>query len=637
MVHTMKTPIRSHRSDHGAVAPAAADGCGGFRRFPPRSLLLVLVAFGLLANHPRAASPEFDQWADTFTAEWVRLNPQVATRTQYFSDAGADAEQDTLDRQLGLSNQWGAFYGTKAKQTAAALARRGLDELAGLPRDALSPTQRTSAAIIEWTLENVIAGAGFPQHDFIFHQFGGFQLSLVDFLTATHPIRRGRDAENYLARLGLVAERIHEVIAEARTAAHAGFIPPRFILERTIEQLDRFLAAAPAENPLVRTFDTRMQALGSAVSPTERTAWVAAAEQEVRTSVLPAYRQTRDTLAEQLPLATNDAGLWRLPQGAAAYQQALKTSTTTSLTAEEIHAIGLREVARLESEMEKIFDELGYHDGALQERYEQLNAKLVPPAEPDPRPAIIAQIKAVIDEAERRSVSDFDLRPRAPVTVQREPAFSEASAAARYTPPAPDGSKPGIYWVPLADFSPRNTWLGAALKSTAYHEAVPGHHFQIAIQQEAEDLPRYRKLGIFGLNSAYLEGWALYAERLAAENGWYQGDRVGELGYLHLQLFRARRLVVDTGLHAKRWTRQQGIDYGFTPAETERYIVWPGQACSYMVGQLRIMELRERARAALGSKFSRQQFHNVILRGGSMPLDVLAREVEAWVAEQTSR
>jgi uncharacterized protein (DUF885 family) len=176
------------------------------------------------------------------------------------------------------------------------------------------------------------------------------------------------------------------------------------------------------------------------------------------------------------------------------------------------------------------------------------------------------------------------------------------------------------------------TWLGSALKSTAYHEAIPGHHFQIAIQQESTDLPRYRKLGIFGFNSAYIEGWALYAERLAAENGWYEGDLPGQLGYLQLQLFRARRLVVDTGLHAKKWSRQQVIDFGFTPTETERYIVWPGQACSYMIGQLQILKLRDKAQAALGNKFSIKEFHNVVLRGGSVPLAVLEQDIDAWIA-----
>jgi uncharacterized protein (DUF885 family) len=170
------------------------------------------------------------------------------------------------------------------------------------------------------------------------------------------------------------------------------------------------------------------------------------------------------------------------------------------------------------------------------------------------------------------------------------------------------------------------------MKSTAYHEAIPGHHFQVAIQLESNELPRYRKLGVFGSNSAFGEGWGLYGERLAEENGWYDDDLTGQLGFLQLQLFRARRLVADTGLHAKHWTRQQVIDYGFTEAETDRYIVNPGQACSYMIGQLKILELREKARQALGTKFSIKEFHNVVLRGGSVPLDVLAQEIDAWVA-----
>ena len=289
-------------------------------------------------------------------------------------------------------------------------------------------------------------------------------------------------------------------------------------------------------------------------------------------------------------------------------------------------------MARLETEMDKVLNELGFKEGSIQERSEQLNASLQLPAEPDPRPLLIERVKQVVADAERRSESDFDLRPKAPVTVKREPTFSENAAAAHYTDPAPDGSVPGIYWIPLADLSPRVTWLGSSLKSTAYHEAIPGHHFQIAIQQESTELPRYRKAGIFGFNSAYVEGWALYAERLAAENGWYEGDLPGQLGYLQLQLFRARRLVVDTGLHAQKWTRQQVIDYGFTPTETERYVVWPGQACSYMIGQLKILELREKARNALGPKFSMKEFHNVVLRVGSVPLAVLEQDVDAWIA-----
>jgi uncharacterized protein (DUF885 family) len=287
--------------------------------------------------------------------------------------------------------------------------------------------------------------------------------------------------------------------------------------------------------------------------------------------------------------------------------------------------------------MDDILKELGYADGTIAARVERLNGTLTLPADPDPREEILAQLDDIVKDAERRSAAVFDLRPRSPVIVKREPAFSEKSAAAHYTQPAPDGSQPGIYWAPLADLSPHVPWLGIGLKSTAYHEAIPGHHFQLAIQQESTDLPRFRKLGAFGYDPAFAEGWALYAEQLCAENDWYAGDLPARLGYLQMQLFRARRLVVDTGLHELQWTRQQAIDYGFTVAEIERYVVWPGQACSYMIGRLRILELRERAKAALGKDFSIKEFHNLVLSGGTLPLDILASEVDCWIESQRSR
>ena len=533
---------------------------------------------------------------------------------------------------MTLGGAFGQTFGVKAAQQRAALARQGLAALAAYPEATLTPAQRTSAAVIKWTLEDAVAGAEFASQRFVFEQFGGLHLGLVNFLTTVHPIRNARDAENYLARLALVAPRIDEGIAEAKAAAAAGIIPPRFVLQRVIEQLDGFIAVKPADNVFVTSFVKRVAALDPSVAPEAGSNLEAFALNEVRTHVIPAYARVRALLAEQLTHATDDAGVWRLPQGAAYYANNLASLTTTQLTPAEIHAIGLREVTHLETEIEAILQQLGYKDGTIQARIEQLNAKLNPPAEPDPREALVAKVEALVHDAERRSADVFDLRPKSPVTVKREPAFSEKSAAAHYSPPAPDGSKPGIYWLPLPDLNPRTTWLGTGLKSTAYHEAVPGHHFQIAYQQESFELPRYRKLGVFGFNSAYTEGWALYAERLAAENGWYDGDLPGKLGYLNLQLFRARRLVADTGLHDLKWTRQQVIDYGFTSAETERYIVWPGQACSYMIGQLRILELREKAKATLGPKFSIKKFHNLILRGGSMPLDVLASEVDHWIA-----
>jgi uncharacterized protein (DUF885 family) len=592
------------------------------------SFVVFLALLWFAAANVHAAAPSFDDWSEGFAAEWVRARPQFATRAQYFSGA----EQDAVDRQLSLTGGFGNTYGLSAAQAAAKLAQSGLTELRHFPVADMTPQQRTSAAVIDWTLQNAIRRAEFAQNRLVFDQFDGLQVALVTFMTTTHPIRNRRDAENYLARLALVGPLIDQGVDEAKAAAVAGIIPPRFIIERVIDQLNQFTAISPADNVFVTTFDTRLAALGAALPPVERANFVAAAEKETRETVLPAFARIRTMLEEQLPKATDDAGVWRLPRGDAFYAQALNTSTTTTLSADEIHAIGLREVARIEAAMDVILKRLGYPDGSVKDRYEKFNATLQLPVEPDPRPILVARADAIVQDAARRSVTVFDLRPNAPVTVKREPTFSERGAAAHYSAPAPDGTLPGIYWIPLADLGPKVTWLGAGMKSTAYHEAIPGHHFQVAIQLESNELPRYRKFGVFGSNSAFGEGWGLYGERLAEENGWYDDDLTGQLGFLQLQLFRARRLVADTGLHAKHWTRQQVIDYGFTEAETDRYIVNPGQACSYMIGQLKIVELREKAKQSLGTKFSIKEFHNVVLRGGSVPLDVLAQEIDAWVA-----
>ncbi len=470
-------------------------------------------------------------------------------------------------------------------------------------REQISPrSKRTSAAIVQWNAEDAIANAGFAQHRYIFNQFSGLHVMSVQFLASSHPIRNERDVENYLARLACIAPCLDKGIAEARDAAAAGIVPPRFILERTIEQLDGLTTGAPAEHVLVAGLARRMAALDDFPESRARVL-LAAAEAEVRDRVVPALERVRAMLVDQTPGASDVAGVWRLPNGAAFYARELASATRSSLSPQEIHALGLREVARIEREMDGILKELGYPDGTIQSRVSRLNETLQLPTDPDPRDGVVAELNAVVQDAERRSEAAFDLRPESPVTVRREPAFSEKSAAAHYTPPAPDGSQPGVYWVPLADLSSNVAWLGIGLKSTAYHEAIPGHHFQLAIQQESAELPRFRKLGAFGYDPAFAEGWALYSEQLADENGWYANDLPGRLGYLQMQLFRARRLVVDTGLHQMQWTRERAIDYGFTAAEIERYIVWPGQACSYMIGRLRIVELRERARKALGARF----------------------------------
>ena len=569
-----------------------------------------------------APGATFEAWSEQFVQEWVRSAPQLATRSQDFSGD----EQDALDRQLTMVGEWGNPYGVSAATERAALARRGLDELRRFPASSLPPSLRTSAALLEWALDEAVRAPEFATHVYVFDQFGGLQLELINNLTQTHPIRNRRDIENYLARLALVASVLDKGIAEAQSATAQGILPPRFILERTVQQIDGFLANAPRTNVFVSSLDNRIGLLGDAIASADRATFVAAAEQTTADAVIPAFRRVRDLLAGQLPAATDAAGVWRLPRGDAFYARALRTFTTTALTADEIHAIGLKEVARIEGEMDAILRQLGYTRGTVNERYARLNASLQPKGT-DPRPGILADNERWLRDAERRAADTFDLRPKAPVEVRREPAFSEKTAAAHYTDPAPDGSRPGVFWLPL----PGPPYLVLRRRSLVHHEAVPGHHFQLALQQEMTGLPRFRRRGVVGAGSAFVEGWGLDAERVADESGWFEGDPHSRLGYLESMLFRARRLVVDTGIHAKRWTRQQAIDYGINAQEVERYVVWPGQACSYMVGQLRIVALREKARAALGNRFSIKEFHNLVLRTGDVPLEILAREVDDWI------
>ena len=560
----------------------------------------------------------FDSWADKFAEDWVRLSPQLATTTQYFSGA----EQARLDRELTPLT---AAHRKKSVDMARAGLKR-LDEFNAAPLDA---TQKISAAVMRWSLQNVIANEQFEDYNWVFSQFSGVQVSLVNFMTNTHPLRNAQDVDSYLARLDQVGMRMDEALVRARGAAAKNLIPPRFILERGQFQVDHFLKPAAAENVLVTTLAQKTAELKD-LSPEARTRAIARATAIVEQKIRPAYTRVQGFMAEVHPKTGDVAGISRLPNGAAAYKRAIENFTSTQLTADEIHAIGLREVARIEAEMDKHLRALGLEEGGIEARMKQLDARFQPKGEEDPRPSIIARYNEMVRDAERRSAPLFNLKPRAPVDVRRVPPLTEPSAAAHYTLPAPDGSRPGIFWVPLRG----PTFDMIRMRSLSYHEAVPGHHFQLAIQQELTGLPKFRSQRIFSGGSAHSEGWALYTERLAVEQGWYEGDVPGLLGALGSELFRARRLVADTGLHTKGWTRQQAIDYGMGVQETERYVVWPGQANAYMIGMLRILELREKAQRELGDKYSLPAFHDLVLGAGSVPLDVLGQLVDDWIAQQ---
>jgi len=588
-----------------------------------RSVLALLLLVSLPASATlirgdlRAQSRSIDEFFDGFTAEWVRLSPNQATATRYFSGP----EQDALETQLTpVTREW--------RGRRIALARRGLAELAAFDRARLGDTRRVSADLMKWQLEVVVEGEKYQDLAFPLEQFGGVNVELPNQLTIVHPLNTEKDAANYVARLGQVASRMGEAAAEAAALAEKRLVPPRFIVSATITQMEQFISTLPAQNPFVSVFNDRMAA-ASGISAATRERLRAEAERITESQIYPAWRTALGVLRPLQGSASDVAGLSRFPGGADAYAYHLRRFTSTTLTADEIHQIGLREVARIEGEMDAILKQLGRSQGSVRARIEQLEKDLAYPPTDAGRTQIMADLDGIIRDAQQRSTTLFDKTPRAPVVARPFPKFREANAAANYTAPARDGSRPGTFQIPL-----RPSYMTKfAERTLVYHETIPGHHFQIALELENDANPRFRQIRAFGGISALTEGWALYAERLAAESGWYDGDPEGRLGQLDAALFRARRLVVDTGIHTKGWTRQQAIDYGIEASEIERYVVNPGQACAYMLGQLKIVEMRDKARAALGSRFNPKAFHNAVLMTGTVPLTILEQQVDRYIAE----
>jgi uncharacterized protein (DUF885 family) len=418
-----------------------------------------------------------------------------------------------------------------------------------------------------------------------------------------------------------------------------GVVLPPSLLEKSIIVLDDTIRPAPAESPLVTTFVERMKKAGNIDAATQaklRDAAIAA----VTTGVYPAYQRMREALVAERPKTAGvAAGVGRLPDGAAYYQAMLKQFTTTDYTAEEIHALGLAEVARIQAEMDALLASQGFTEGTVAERMLALgkDPRYLVPNNDEGRAQLLERYRAILTDLDARMPEYFSTLPKGKLAVERVPVSAEkGSGGAYYNPAAMDGSRQGTFFANLRDTAETPTW---SMKTLAVHEGIPGHHFQIATALELEGLPLIRQQTLY---SAYAEGWALYAERLAAEIGFYKDDPLGDLGRLQAELFRAARLVVDTGLHAKDWTREQAIAYlvdttgtaeSDSTSEVERYMGLPGQACAYKVGQLKILELREKAKAELGPKFVLKDFHTVVLENGGVPLGVLERLVDEWIAE----
>ena len=509
--------------------------------------------------------------------------------------------------------------------------RRELAILQSYDRSRMSEDLALSAEILEWFMDDMVRGIDFMFHDYPVNQSMGIQTHLPDFMINVHQVNSAADADAYVDRIGRFDTAIDQVIEGLRLRQANGVVPPRFVIDRVIEQLDGFLSPTPSQHPLATTLEKHLLEKDLPREPY----WTRVVVELVEV-VYPAYRRLLEVLRDLREIAGEDDGVWRLPDGAAYYAHCLRHHTTTDLSAETIHEIGLSEVERIHSEMRTILKSLNLPAddvGAAMDRLNREERFLYPDTD-EGRAAILTDYRRIIDEIDPHLDDLFDLRPSSGVAVEPVPAFMESTApGAYYEAPPLDGSKPGVFHANLRSVEEVPKF---GMRTLAYHEAIPGHHFQIGVAMELSHLPLFRRLIPF---TAYQEGWALYAEHLAAEQG-FQDDPHDRLGYLTAQLFRAVRLVVDTGIHHKRWTRQQAIDYmkahsGIPEtdliAEVERYIVWPGQACAYMIGFLQILELRDRARQRLGEAFDLKSFHNQVLQEGGLPLPILEKRIEQWI------
>ena len=467
----------------------------------------------------------------------------------------------------------------------------------------------------------------------------GTQVQLPNFLQVQHVVKNQKTARNYVRRLEAMGGKLDATTAEMLRQAKAGVVLPISLLEKAETGIKDTISPRPEDNPLVTTFSARMNG-ATGIDTAAKTGFARQAAEALQSGVYPAYlRMTAALETQRAAAATQAAGVGRLPDGAAYYAATLRQMTTTDYTPAQVHALGLAEVARVGAEMDSLLKSQGLSVGSVGARVQALHKdpRFLLPNTDAGRQQLLARYQQILDEVNARMPEYFRTVPKSKLSVERVPIAAEkGSAGAYYQPAAMDGSRAGTFFVNLRDVAETATW---SMKTLAYHEGIPGHHFQISIALNLKDLPLIRQQTLY---SAYAEGWALYAERLAAEIGMYKDDPLGDLGRLEAEMFRATRLVVDTGLHANGWTREQAIAYmvdatgmneSEVVSEVERYMGQPGQACAYKIGQLKILELRERARAALGPRFDLKDFHAVVLENGGVPLTTLELLVNNWISK----
>ena len=568
---------------------------------------------------------------DRMMQEFLASSPEFMTTLGLDSGPAAAVRSKLDDRSQAFTDQmFAAFRGYG--QELATVDRAALSGMDAVNYDTTKfvVDGAAQADAFDYGIQSAVGGA----NPYVVSQLTGAYSSVPQFLDTQHQVRTVADAETYLDRLAAFAE-VLDVETERTRADYAkGATPPDFVLRRTGEQFAATLGIAPGQSGLTTSLARRA---AEADLPGD---WAARAEAIVRDAVYPAMQRQADVVAAALPGASSDAGCWRLPDGEAYYRYGVLSYTTTDMSGDEIHRVGQEQVAELTARADEILKAQGLTQGSVGERIASVGRRpdqLYPNTDAG-KAQLIADLNGQMARMQQRLPEVFGRLPRASVEIRRVPVEIEAGApGGSYQLPALDGSRPGAYYINLRDTAetPRFT-----LPTLTYHEASPGHHFQIAVALEAEGIPLLRKMPLF---SGYTEGWALYAEQLADEMGVYADDPWGQLGYLQSFMFRAARLVTDSGLHHKRWSREQAVRYMVETlgdaettltTEVERYCVWPGQACSYKLGHTVWERTRDRARAALGDRFDIRGFHDTALAAGAIPLQTLESLMADWTAGQ---
>ncbi|GAA0645038.1 DUF885 domain-containing protein [Brevundimonas lenta] len=602
-----------------------------------RSFLVTAAVAGALAGPGRALA------RSQATGEAAKLNAVLEAMF-----AAALAESAMLATYLGVDKGENAAAKSKLDMQSdedrarnEAMYRGFQTRLKGIDRNALHGMDRVNLDAVLFTLDTSVMGIdtfdygddGQPNPYRVSQLTGSYQ-SIPDFLDTMHSIDTAEDAEAYLSRLEAFATLLDQETALVQADFAKGIVPPDFIIERALVQMNAVLAVPPAESGLSTSVARRTAEKNIAGD------WAARATAITTDKVYPALRRQAAVFEAAQPGAVHDAGVARLPNGAAYYAWGIRNYTTTNLTGDEVHELGLRQVAEISARADEILKAEGRTEGSVGARIGAIGKEpqFVWPNTPEGKRDLLESLNAQVRAMQARLPEKFGKLPRSTVEIRAVPEAIQAGApGGYYQGPSLDGSRPGAYYINLRDTAEWPKW---SLPTLTYHEAIPGHHFQGSLQIEAEGIPMIRKVIGF---SAFSEGWALYSEQLADEMGVYDGDPWGRLGYLQSLLFRAVRLVVDSGLHHKGWSREQAIRYmvdtlgdqeSSVTTEVERYCVWPGQASSYKIGHTEWVRLREEAQAALGDRFDIKAFHDTALASGDMPLEALKSVVVEWVQTQ---